>query len=112
MALTHFSGIAAKDQIAMGPAGSEQPLANGILNASAVYDPPSLATNTQATTPVTATGAALGDFVLVSFSLDLQGIVIKGYVSAANTVTVVFLNNTAGTLDLASGTLFVRVLKK
>lgn len=84
--------------------------AAGGLVGSATYDPPSMATLTGATTTVTVTGAALGDMVIaVSFSLDLQGISVTAYVSAANTVAVRFFNGTAGTIDLASGTLRVRV---
>jgi hypothetical protein len=53
----------------------------------------------------------LGDIATVSFSLDLQGISVTAYVSAANTVSVRFQNETGGTLDLASGTLKAWVLK-
>lgn len=80
------------------------------LVGSAVYDPASLADGVGATTTVTVTGAALGDFVTgLSFSLDLQGITMTAYVSAANTVAVRFQNESGGTLDLASGTIRVRV---
>ena len=81
-----------------------------LLLGSATYDPGSLTTNTGATTTVTVTGAALGDYVEgISFSLDLQGISLTGYVSAADTVSARFQNGTAGTLDLASGTLRAKV---
>jgi len=83
-----------------------------ILNGSATYDPPSLADGAGTTTTVVATGAALGDFALASFSLDLQGITVSAYVSASNTVSVRFQNESGGTLDLASGTLRVRVWKQ
>lgn len=80
------------------------------LSGSATWNPPSLNTATQQTTTVTVTGAALGDHVeSVSFSLDLQGTTLNGYVSAADTVTVVHRNDTGGTIDLANGTLRVRV---
>lgn len=79
------------------------------LTASATYDPPSLATGVGVTTTVGVTGAAMGNYVTVGFSLDLQGITVTGYVSTANTVAVRFQNGTAGTLDLGSGTLNVRV---
>lgn len=84
--------------------------AGGYLTGSATYDPASLVDGAGATTTVTVTGAALGDFALASFSLDLQGIMLTAYVSAANTVACRFQNETGGTLDLASGTLraFVR----
>lgn len=64
-----------------------------------------------ATTTVTVAGAALGDFVEPSFSLDLQGLDLRGYVSAANTVTCYLKNDTGAGIDLASGTLTARVLK-
>lgn len=81
----------------------------GELRASATWNPASLTTGSQATTTVTVTGAALGDKALASFSLDLAGCVMTAYVSAADTVTVVLLNQTGGTVDLASGTLSVSV---
>lgn len=79
------------------------------LEGSATYDPGNLLDGAGATTTVTVTGAALGDFVEVSFSLDLQGITLTGYVSAADTVSVRFQNESGGALDLASGTLRARV---
>lgn len=77
----------------------------------AAYDPPSLADGDGTTTTVTVTGAALGDFAEASFSIDLQGITLTAWVSAANTVSVRFQNETGGALDLASGTLRARVRK-
>lgn len=78
---------------------------------SATYDPASLADGVGATTTVTVTGAALGDYAEASFSLDLQGITVTSWVSADNTVSVRFQNESGGTLDLASGTLRARVRK-
>ena len=75
------------------------------LSATVTYDPASIANGAQQTTTVTVTGAALGDTVVVSFTLNLQGIQLTGYVSAANTVTVIYQNNTGGAIDLASGTI-------
>jgi hypothetical protein len=79
------------------------------LTATATYDPVSLTTGSQTSTTVTVTGAALGDFVSASFSVDNALIQVTVYVSAANTVTLVLRNGTAGTIDLASGTLTVKV---
>lgn len=81
-----------------------------VLIGSATYDAASLADGVGATTTVTVTGAALGDFVLgVSHGVDLQGITVTAWVSAADTVSVRFQNESAGTLDLASATLRVMV---
>lgn len=81
------------------------------LVGSATFDPPSLADGAGTSTTVTVTGAALGDFAIPSFSLDLQGITVTAYVSSANTCTVRFQNESGGVLDLASGTLRVAVFK-
>lgn len=81
------------------------------LVGSTTFDPPSLADGVGTSTTVTVTGAALGDFAIPSFSLDLQGITVTAYVSSANTCTVRFQNETGGVLDLASGTLRVAVFK-
>ncbi|RVH21445.1 autotransporter outer membrane beta-barrel domain-containing protein [Sinorhizobium meliloti] len=78
---------------------------------TATYDPPSLVDGDGASTTVTVTGAALGDVALASFSLSTQGITVTAAVTAANTVTVRFQNETGGTIDLASGTLKAVVLK-
>lgn len=72
---------------------------------SATYDPANLADGAGVTTTVTVTGAALGDIAEASFSLDLQGILLTAWVSAANTVSVRFQNETGGAIDLASGTI-------
>lgn len=81
------------------------------LHGSATFDPTSLADGAGQTTTVTVTGAALGDYVQCSFSLDLQGITVTAWVSSANTVSVRLQNESGGVLDLASGTLRVQVTK-
>ncbi len=81
-----------------------------ILYGEAVFNPANLVDGAGVTTTVTVRGAALGDMVLgVSFGVDLQGITVTAYVSAANTVAVRFQNETTGALDLASATLRVIV---
>ncbi len=82
-----------------------------LLSGTATYDPASLADGVGATTTVTVTGAALGDVALASFSLDLQGITLTAYVSAADTVAIRFQNESTATVDLASGTLKAVVFK-
>jgi len=79
------------------------------LSSSATWNPASVATGAETSTTVTVAGAALGNYVQASFSLDLQALTLTGYISATNTVTVVLANNTAGAVDLGSGTLKVRV---
>lgn len=84
---------------------------NDPLAGSSTYDPASLVDGAGATTTVTVTGALLGDHAIATFSLDLQGILLTAWVSAANTVSVRFQNETGGTIDLASGTIKAVVTK-
>lgn len=92
--------------------GVKNVLFSGVLNATAVIDPASLVDAAGATSAdVAVAGAALGDFVLVSAPYDLQGITVTAYVSAANVVKIRLQNESGGTLDLASGTWKVKVLK-
>ena len=74
------------------------------------YDPPSLATATQQSTTVTLTGAKMGDAVSVSFSNPLNGTRMWAEVTATNTVTVYHRNDTGAAVDLASGTLTVKIV--
>lgn len=60
---------------------------------------------TFATHDATVPGVALGDIVMgVSCGVDTVDAVVIGAVTAANTVTLTLLNNTAGAVDLASTT--------
>lgn len=83
----------------------------GQVKVTATWNPGEVAAGSKVSTTVDVSGASLGDFVLVSFSLDLQELTLTGYVSAANTVEVVLANLTGAAVDLASGTISVLVLK-
>lgn len=82
------------------------------LAGSATYDPPSIAAAGTTTTTVTVTGAAVGDFAVASFGNALAGLMLGCEISSANTATVRLFNPTGGAVDLASGTLSVRVFKQ
>lgn len=83
-----------------------------ILAAKATVDVASLADAVGASQTVTIPGVALGDVVLaVSHGVSTQGISVTADVTAADTVTVRFQNESGGTLDLASTTLRVIVAK-
>lgn len=85
---------------------------DGVVAVTATWDPASVASKGSAIDTITVPGLALGDIVLgVSFSLDLAAILLGAYVSAANTLTVYLTNNTAGAVDLASGTIRAVVAK-
>ena len=80
-----------------------------VLFGSATWNPGSIPVGGSETLAFTLTGAALGDYVSASFSQNISGMTISGYVSGTNTVRVTLANNTAGALDLAEGTVRVRV---
>lgn len=81
-----------------------------IFAGKATIDVASLADGVGATSTITVAGVALGDHVIsIAHGVDLQGITVTGYVSAANTVSIRFQNESGGTLDLASTTTSVVV---
>jgi len=84
---------------------------DGVLTGSATWDPGSLIDGAQESKDFTVTGAALGDFVLVGAGIDVTDIIVAGVVSATNTVTVTMANETGGTLDIATSTWNVMVIK-
>lgn len=94
--------------------GAVQAIANivGHLSGTATYDAASLVDAAGQTTTVTVTGAVLGDFAIVGHGVDVAGITVTGYVSAADTVSVRVQNESGGTLDLVSATLYARVIPK
>lgn len=81
-----------------------------VKSGSSVIDLAALSDGVGTTNTLTVTGAALGDFVLVSSSLDMQGIILTGYVSATDTVAYRVQNETGATIDMSSVTLRARVL--
>jgi len=78
---------------------------------SATWDPGNIADGNEEAKEVTVTGAALGDQAIASFSLDVLDLALDAQVTAANTVTCVLSNNTGSGIDLAEGTVYVRVFK-
>jgi len=57
-------------------------------------------------------GAVIGDFVVVSAPYDLQGLTVTSYVQSNNTVEIRIQNETGGTIDLASGTWRILLIKR
>ena len=80
------------------------------LEGSVTFNPGLVATGAQsALSTMTVTGANLSDVVTLSSTVDMQGMVLFGYVSAANTVKVGALNLTGAGVTLSSGTVYARV---
>jgi hypothetical protein len=87
-------------------------MANPPLWGSVTWNPASLADGAGETSPaITVTGAAVGDSVEVFPPENLLGGTYCGYVSAANTVTIRFQNESGGVIDLNNSNWFVRVRK-
>lgn len=97
--------------VASGTPGTWVPLNLTALEGSKTYDPPSLNNGATTTTTVTVTGANLGNYAEAAFNKDMAGVIIDAWVSAADTVTVRFSNESGGTVDFTSGTLRARVFK-
>lgn len=75
------------------------------------WDPSNIVNGGSVSTTIAVPGAALGDQVLWSFSLDLAGLIPFAYVSAANVVTIGLANLSGAPVDLASGTAKVLVFR-
>ena len=80
-----------------------------VLAGPATVDFGSIADGNEEATTITVTGAALGDIVMVSHSLDVSDLQLTADVTAANTVTVV-ASSSGDTVDLGSGTVRVLVI--
>ena len=64
------------------------------------------------TDDVTVAGVALGDMVIgASLCVDLVGLTVTGYVSAANTVKFRVQNESGSTVDLASATMKIVIVR-
>ena len=64
------------------------------------YNPPSIPAGGVHTVVDDVEPAALTDLVLISGHINMQGIILTGYVSAAGKVTLVFFNPTGAAVDL------------
>ena len=79
---------------------------------TATLDAGSLVDGAGETDDVTVPGVALGDMVIgASLGVDLVGLTVTGYVSAANTVKFRIQNESGSTADLASSTLRIVVVR-
>lgn len=81
------------------------------LQGSASYSPPSLNAGDYAETNFNLPGARVGDFVIASFSQDLQGVSLSAYIDVSNNVVIGFKNNTGSTIALSAGTVYANCQK-
>ena len=79
-------------------------------SATAALDFPSISAGLSADLTIALTGAAVGDIVVAAPPVLVAGLGYSAFVSAADTVTVRLINNTAGAVDAASQSWTVAVL--
>lgn len=127
---TDFSGVETSDNVSLGIKGTGTHTRrncvksdnagvitgrftdiNPGLPGSVAYDPPALVDGAGTSTTVTVSGAVLGDFAVASFNPSVAGLTVTADVTAADTVTVRLQNESGGALDLAAGTLRVKVFQ-
>jgi hypothetical protein len=78
----------------------------------ATLDAGSLVDGAGETDDITIPGVALGDMVIgASLGVDLVGLTVTGYVSAANTVKFRIQNESGSTVDLASATMDIVIVR-
>lgn len=71
----------------------------------------SVPANDKITKSLTVTGVAVGDWVQAAYTQPTVGLLTNAYVSAANTVSVEFINPTANPISLAAGSIKVKSTK-
>jgi len=109
MAQTTFSGPVKSDN---GFVGSTGLTLENVLGASAALNFASIAAAAQEDLTITVTGAAANDAVILGLPVaPTAGIVFNAFVSAADTVTVRATNITGSSVDPASATYNVVVIK-
>ncbi|CAB4157192.1 hypothetical protein UFOVP682_11 [uncultured Caudovirales phage] len=78
----------------------------------ATLDADTLADGAGDTDTVAVPGVVLGDMVLsASLAVDVAGLIVTAYVSAANVVSIRFQNETGAEVNLASATLRLVVVR-
>ncbi len=88
-------------------------LATPFLEGSASWTPGTVASGGGTSlTGITLTGAAFGDFALVTAPYDLQGLTATAYVSAANTLVIRLQNGTGAGVTLGAGSWKLRLIKQ
>lgn len=77
------------------------------LSSSAAWTPGTIAAGAQTQTTVACASAVLGMSAQAAFSLNINGLTLTAYVSAANAVTVVLGNLTGTSVSIGSGIISV-----
>ncbi len=112
LAASYVAGTDPDQLVRAGELGTAAFLDLTILYASTTWDAPSCANAAQVSTTVSVPGADIGDKVFPSASISLSGLNLRGEVTAQDIVTLYLSNLTGSSVDLASATYYVAVLKR
>lgn len=82
-----------------------------VIYGSASWNPGTIANGSISGTNVVVTGASLGDFVDATFSLSQQDCLLQAWVSTADVVRVLIVNNSGVSKTFSSGTIKVKISK-
>lgn len=82
------------------------------LTGSVTWDIGSLGTLANSSTTIAVTSAVVGDTVTVSPTMPSAGVIVMGDVTSSGTITIRAHNTTSGTIDPASATFNVKVIKQ
>lgn len=77
----------------------------------AAWDVPNILADAITSKAIVATGAALGDIAIAGAGVDVTDLTVSCTVTAADEVTVVLSNLTAGAIDLAASDWYYTVIK-
>lgn len=86
-------------------------LITNLLRGSATHDFGSLLDGAGESVAITVSGAALGDIAMASLGVSTVGMTVTANVTAENAVTVRVQNESGATVDLASTTVRVLVIR-
>lgn len=92
--------------------GTLVPELTGGLLASTVLNLTAIAAGVTQFNNVTVTGAVLGDFVMVSTSIDPEELQISGEVDGPNNVRMSYTNHSLSSIDLAECTFYIKVMPR
>lgn len=98
--------------VAVTPTAHAASASVGMICPSASHTGGAMSTLTQKSFTITCPGALIGDFVQVTAPTSLLLLTVTAYVSAANTVTVVIVNGSSGSITDPTTVYYAKVVSK
>ena len=77
-----------------------QSVFENVVEVEALYNPPSVGSNSFVSETISVAGVELGDFVLVTFETDLNDLMLTAHVQSAGVIDIHLNNPTSGAVDL------------